>query len=253
MRNLMKYELRKSAFSKLVLLVITGIFELVFLGGLIFTDTRDSVMTVTGICGLMATAIGGIVFIGIESMLIWQKDLNTKQSYMLFLTPNNSYTILGAKLLSNAIAILLASAFFAVLAGIDVSLLVTRIGGIKELLSLLRDFGNVHIEWDEIGLMAVLGFFEGIVSWILMIVVGYLAIILSSSVFAGKKYCSLVSFVLYLIISFCLERLILFLTDLFPFSFGSAASFGIMVFFSVIASAGVYGISGYLMEERLSV
>ena len=40
-----------------------------------------------------------------ESVNVLHRDLNTKQSYMLFLTPKSSYQILGAKILENGISI----------------------------------------------------------------------------------------------------------------------------------------------------
>ena len=52
-----------------------------------------------GIIFLVMCTIFGVIYIGIESVNVLHRDLNTKQSYMLFLTPKSSYQILGAKIL----------------------------------------------------------------------------------------------------------------------------------------------------------
>ena len=118
MLKLMKYELRKTAFSKLVLLVITAVAEIAFLIGVFWK--KDNILAM-GIIFLVMCTIFGVIYIGIESVNVLHRDLNTKQSYMLFLTPKSSYQILGAKILENGISIIMAGAFFASLAAIDVT------------------------------------------------------------------------------------------------------------------------------------
>lgn len=118
MLKLMKYELRKTAFSKLVLLVITAVAEIAFLIGVFWK--KDNILAM-GIIFLVMCTIFGVIYIGIESVNVLHRDLNTKQSYMLFLTPKSSYQILGAKILENGISIIMAGAFFAALAAIDVT------------------------------------------------------------------------------------------------------------------------------------
>ena len=86
----MKYELRKTAFSKLVLLVITAVAELAFLLGVFLK--KDNLLAI-GIVFLFMCAVFGVIYIGIESVNVLYRDLNTKQSYMLFLTPKSSYEI----------------------------------------------------------------------------------------------------------------------------------------------------------------
>ena len=101
MSKLIKYEFRKSLFSKLVFAGITAVMEIIYLIGILGDYNKP---TVIGMIGLFFTALAGITFIGIESILILYRDLTTKQSYMLFMTPNNSYKILGAKALENAVS-----------------------------------------------------------------------------------------------------------------------------------------------------
>lgn len=96
MLKLMKYEFRKSASSKLILLVLTAVFELAFLGGVFFKGYN---LMGTGMMFLILCAFFGVFYIGLEGIMTLYRDLNSKQSYMLFLTPKSSYEILGAKIM----------------------------------------------------------------------------------------------------------------------------------------------------------
>ena len=109
MIKLMKYELRKTMTIKLMILGATALAEIVFLIGLFANKNR---MAAIGVGLLAMLAFGGVMIIGVASVVILHRDMNTKQSYMLFMTPNSSYRILGAKVLENGISILVAGAFF---------------------------------------------------------------------------------------------------------------------------------------------
>lgn len=69
----------------------------------------------TGMMFLILCAFFGVFYIGLEGIMTLYRDLNSKQSYMLFLTPKSSYEILGAKILENGISILMAGAFLSYL------------------------------------------------------------------------------------------------------------------------------------------
>lgn len=59
----MKYEFRKSASSKLILLVLTAVFELAFLGGVFFKGYN---LMGTGMMFLILCAFFGVFYIGLE-------------------------------------------------------------------------------------------------------------------------------------------------------------------------------------------
>ena len=79
MSRLFKYEFRKSLFSKLIFVGITGVMEIVYLIGL-FRDLED--MMVIGMLGLFFTALAGISFIGIESILILFTGLDEQPLFL---------------------------------------------------------------------------------------------------------------------------------------------------------------------------
>lgn len=247
MLKLMKYEFRKTMFSKLILLFITALAEAAYLIG-VFGKLEKSLFV--GITGLFLCAVFGIIYIGIESLIVFQRDLNTKQSYMLFLTPRSSYQILGAKILENGLSIAMAGVFFAALAAIDVTTAVLYIGGLKEFLDMVQSVMgeiqmNINLSVPVIGLV----FAESLASWLMLIVTGDLAIVLSATVLAGKKFSGFVSFVLYIILSVIAGKLL----DLVPAMENEYLQFGLVIGLSFVIIGVMYAVAGWIMERKLSV
>nr|WP_294531042.1 hypothetical protein [uncultured Blautia sp.] len=241
MLKLMKYEFRKTAFSKLILLCITLIVEVVYLLG-IFLKNGD--LLFLGVMFLVLCANVGILYIGLESITILQKELNTKQSYMLFLTPRSSYQILGAKILENGISILLTGAFFAVLAVIDIA-----VGNFKESWDMLINIldMNMSISIDP-GAIAYT-FFIALAGWITCVVTADLAVILSASVLAGKKGSGAISFIIFIIITVLLSMGM----DRIPDMKSDELTFVLNIAAALVVSVILYLISGWVMEKKLSV
>lgn len=109
MLKLMKYEFKKQMFSKLIMAIglgVLGIFFLVFN----YSGDKGAAETMMALMGLgMMIAMFYAIF---ECMMVYEKDLTTKQSYMLFLVPQSSKSILGAKILAAILQILLTFVMF---------------------------------------------------------------------------------------------------------------------------------------------
>lgn len=245
MLKLMKYELRKTAFSKLVLLVITAVAEIAFLIGVFWK--KDNILAM-GIIFLVMCTIFGVIYIGIESVNVLHRDLNTKQSYMLFLTPKSSYQILGAKILENGISII-RQALFAALAAIDVTVATLYIGGLKEMINLVSSFMEVNWSVTFTPAEAAFYFFGLLASWIVFIVNADLSVILSASVLAGKKGSGIAGFLIFLVISSVIGKLL----DLIPVLKSMELTFVLYIAASFAIAAVLYVISGWIMEKKLSV
>lgn len=250
MLKLMKYELRKTMFSKLVLLCITGVAEIAYLVGVFLKADKGDQILAFGAIGIFMCMTIGIFYIGIDSLISFHRDLNTKQSYMLFLTPKNSYQVLGAKILENGISIFLAGVFFAALIAVDATIGILYIGGVKEFLDILDQLMisirvDIHVTPREI----LMPFFAVLAGWLMTVVSGDLAIVLSATVFAGKKFSGIVSFLIFLLLDYIASKVLNILPDLGDMM----AQYIMIIGVSFVMVIVMYVATGWIMERKLSV
>lgn len=247
MGKLMKYEFRKMRLSRLIILAAALIGEILFLLGV--SMELEKVLA-AGMIILVLDALFGIFYIGIESILILSRDLNTRQSYMLFMMPRNSYQIMGAKVLSNLISLSLAGVFFGALAAADISFLMIRIDGLKMFWENVKMFLESIFEQlpSAADIASVAG--AGLMEWFLTIVIGYLAVVLAATVLAGKKLGGILSFVSFLVfcwaVSFLDSRIIPEMNSL-------SASMAVHGAFYLVVAILFSLLTCWIMERKLSV
>ena len=199
MFKLMKYEFRKTWITKLILLGVTAVAEAVYLFGL-YTE-KEGPLSVS-VMLLTMLAVFGVLVIGLESVLTLHRDMNTKQSYMLFMTPNSGYQILGAKVLECGLSILITGAFYFALGTMDITLLFAKSGQLNQLWDMIQ---NVISQFTINGrpltinaeIMAALTF-SLLTGWIGIVTMAYLADVVSAALLNGKKYNGLLSFAVFL-------------------------------------------------------
>ncbi|MCR5565952.1 MAG: hypothetical protein K6F61_03810 [Clostridiales bacterium] len=246
MLRLLKYELRKTMLAKLILLAVTLTAQAVFLVGL--WGKRDIPLAI-GAFLLFVIATNGIVLMGILSVITLHRDTNTKLGYMLFMTPNSCYRILGAKVIECAVSILLAGAFFFALGWLDFSLLLGQ-GANEEIWNMFTEMVkaiNSKIVLDVPHISALV--FSMLAFWLCTITTAYLADVLSSSLLYGKKANWLVTIPLFILLNWGISKLL----TLIPSSIGTIPC---MVWQGVAALAlagGMYVVTARLMEKYLSV
>ena len=109
MGRLIKYELKKQQTSRNIILALLLVFLLAVVVGT-FTENGNTV----GISVMLEMFVGMFVFfyMGIESLLILNRDLKTKQSHMLWMVPMQSWKILGAKYIAAILQIFFISAAY---------------------------------------------------------------------------------------------------------------------------------------------
>ena len=248
MGNLIKYEFRKTMALKGIILVITAIFEAMFLIG-IGADDEDMIGLSVGL--LTLATFFGVLIIGVFGIYTLSKDLNTKRSYMLFMTPHSSYSILGAKLIENATSIFLGGLFFILLAVVDFTTLAAHYGEVDEFFRLLRMFFNINIETSDWIVMGL----ETLSSWTYVVVVGFFAVIVCASLLNGRKFNGLISFLIFIFMCIIFGKIHhAFLEgifgDILTYSF-EAVMFSI--FYYIMLSCIMYVISAWIMDNKLSV
>ena len=248
MLKLMKYEIRKTMFTKLIILGVTALVEAIYLIAL-FTDAEDTLTMTIGL--LVMLAFGSVMVIGLESVITLHRDMNTKQSYMLFMTPHSSYTILGAKVLENGLSILLTGAFFFALGMLDVSLLFAKQGQLNQIWEMFQSFIqriNEEITLTSTSMAAL--FFNLLAGWICTVTTAYLADVVSCALLNGKKMNGAVSFVLFLALSYGTAKLASLLVGGLSTYEARFLADGLI---SLVFAAVMYVVTAQIMERRLSV
>ncbi len=250
MLKLIGYEFRKSWFFKAIALGITALLELLYVVGLL---TRDEGTIVTGAVLLSIAASVCVTGIGIISVVVLHRDMNTRQGYMLFMTPNSSFKILGAKVLENGLSILVSGAFFLVLGALDITLLFNHYNMLDELWQTLQRFMTMVV--PELSLKSdvlILFLVSMLCSWVSTVVTACFADVMASSVLRGKKGGGFVAFLIFLLLSW-----------LKGWAFSLVANAGwfrtAQTLFTVEAAADLvlagvmYWLTALVMERKLSV
>ena len=246
MLKLLKYEFRKTLFPKLVLLGLTAAAEIVFLYGY-FAKAERSLGTGTFL--LVMLAMFGMLAIGLFSLMSLHRDMNTRQGYMLFMTPNSCYRILGAKVLECGLSLVLAGAFFFAVGLLDVDLLLMR-EGVERVWDMIRQFLQMLDSRLSVTLVNMLSVMCYVVfAWLCTVLCAFLADVVSAALLNGRKFNLLLTFVLFLVLNWGVSRLLM----LVPASMTVSARLFTMSAVALGASAVMYYVTALIMERRLSV
>jgi len=100
MLKLMKYEFRKQALSKVIIVLLLLAFEIMFFLGVIASG--KNMIMVSNIILQMIMLIT-FCYLFMEPIASFHSDLGKKQGYLLFMTPRSNYQIVGAKILMGVI------------------------------------------------------------------------------------------------------------------------------------------------------
>ena len=251
MLKLMKYEFRKTWITKLILLGITAALEALFLIGL-YTDKEETQAITAGLLAILA--IGGVLVIGLESVITLHRDMNTQQSYMLFMTPNSSSSMLGAKVLDCGLSILITGAFFFALGALDITLLFAKSGELSQLWEMIQDFlrhFTINGQPLTIDLPTMASFtFELVALWISTVTAAYLAVVISAALLNGKRFNGLLSFLFFLALSWLSGWVTRQITAGMVDAKTTMIVYGLI---DLVFATIMYVVTALIMERKLSV
>ncbi len=204
MFKLMKYEFRKQLLSKIVILAMVGILELMFIYGVI-AEKANTVASAVGF--FMVLAFISIMFVSFECAFTYSKDLKTKQSYMLFLTPNSAYGIVGAKVLTTIAQVFLTGVVFGTVIIANILFMAAKYHSVKEVIEVVQQFFKEAMQLDiQMDLIVSLLVYM-LVYWILLIVIAMFAITLTYTFLANAKFKELVSIALFFLILWGVQKI----------------------------------------------
>ena len=236
----------------MVILVMLAVGIAAFAWGVLFDNTN-----IAGICMVLmfCGAFLVLLYTGIESILVLNRDLRTKQSYMLWMVPKSVWEILGAKFISAFLQMLFAFGIFLAAGCICLGISIVEIGGIRVAADAVREFleigMKIDISWVDLVMFAVYLF----IGWMEVIFVGFLAVILARTVLVNSRFAGIVSVVLFFVINFIVERGYWLMYQI-PGIHGADLTGGWNpwdIVFYVAAAVVLFGISGWLADRKLSV
>ncbi|MBQ8137449.1 MAG: hypothetical protein IJ174_08460 [Clostridia bacterium] len=248
MKNLMKYEFRKTAAFKVLLVGAAAVAQVAFLIGLYGNFNR-----VLGVSVFLLTmiAICGIMAIGLFSVVQLHRDMNTKQSYMLFMTPNSCYKILGAKVLENGLSILMAGAFFFALGALDLTLLFSHEGQLEELWNAIRQFLSQIDKRITLDFATMLTFVLSLLaSWISTVTCAYLGVVISTAILNGKRGNGFISFLIIVALLWLTSFIELRATEAIV---NVRTVFLVQSGIALVLSVVMYVLTARIMDTKLSV
>jgi hypothetical protein len=206
----MKYEVRKQIISKVIILSLLATFEAVFLIGIIIRN-MDCITIANGVIKVIVTM--GMFYVALEPAIAYENDLGKKQGYLLFMTPNSTALIIGAKLIAGALQLLLLFSLLVGLFTINDALLSGVYGtGFHQLDEVFNAFGDVGFGFSE---FLITGLFL-LFMWADITTLAFFSISISYSIFAKGKLNSFISILLFIII-FIAEIVVVGMVLIAPF------------------------------------
>lgn len=260
MLHLMKYEWKKTFFLKLLMLAVIAVGEIIFLAGISLHHTdfeRSTLFETSMIILALGLSLSPVISI-LQDLSMLQRELNSKESYMLYLTPHSSFEILGAKCLVSLLEIIFWAVLAAVLFVVD-GLMLTHLlygadanimGRLAELLQLVTS-----AEALTAMLQATLLFLAGLLQFES---IALIAIVLQATFLHGIRFSGIITVILYILLAYFSSSL---LTHL-PFSPYMLLHFAgsyitvrtiSMVIVSLILSAVYFVIAALLLEKKRNI
>lgn len=268
MFRLIKFQLKS---KHKILIALTFIYIIINLGLTlkgINDESNDNIIPALIIfCGFAVFAI--IIFL---SAAEFRKDLYEDSAYLIFATPQSSYSILGARLITAAIELLpfliVAIIFFSIslifiypIGSGNLSNIHTR----KEFLKLLCTTCLLKVV-----ILIILCMLYSIIALLEITTITYFSLIISKALIRGKKLARVSAVLIFLLGVFVVDRLQLLgeiipskLTlDLTPFSLGnsnfsvSLADQSIPIWsevFSLFFCIALFFMSGYIMDKKVDI
>lgn len=250
MLKLFKYEWKKQMSSKLIIgCVLLALCAFYALGTVLKKDSWAGIaMVLLFLIGMFAA-----IYVGIESLLVLDRDIRTKESYMLFMLPKSAYQILAAKILAAICQILLTMVMFGTAFMVCFTVYMAANESLATMLDFLRQYieriFEVEIEWDMVLLVLIAMF----VSWISMIASGFVAIISVRTVFSRTKLAGILAVVAFILINWGTSWLTGKINGLSTGPDNEMLYYCIGLGVTAVITVILLLLSGWMAEKKLSV
>ena len=259
MLKLMKYEFKKNR----GLLAIFGIglvlLELFYLYSLLTMKNNNNTWVILSASLLFMFVVVCFFTVFILAILNYSRELNAKSSYLVFMTPHSSYTIIISKLVYTLLLGVAAAALLGILGVLDINLLHWKVPDVESFRQLLSAFfESMNIPVNEILLSLVTGLVTFLISFFSTVTVSYLAVTLSATFLynVGPKLKGFLSFALFIVLLLIVSKVdsVLPVLNKNPqtpleavFAAAPATAFNLVMIIACVL------VCGYLLEKKVSL
>lgn len=209
MLKLSKYEFRKNRNILITITVGLILLQVYFFFG-IFTENVDH--TVTSSMFLMMYAFVCYFVVFVLAISNYSKELNSKSSYLIFMTPNSTLSIIFSKMFTILVIGAVMVLAIAGLGYLDITLLFDRFPDVANTTEMIDSFMEMMgINTSELIISIIAWIIAFLIDFFSIVTLAYLSITLSATVLQNKKFKGVVSVIIFLIctygISFISDRL----------------------------------------------
>ena len=205
MRNLLKYEFRKSRTGTLVLLGLLAAIEALFLGLLYLHEEPQISILAVLLLGMYAS--GASMYVFVHGIVDYSRDLGTRSGWMLFMTPNSARKIIGAKYVYMFLLTVCVTVIIGLVGVLDLRLYATVNPQFVALYhDMLSAVSSIGIQTGNIPPLAVLFVALTGIEVVSTIAVAWFSITLSRTLLRDKGWRWIVSLALFIALMIGLQK-----------------------------------------------
>ena len=242
MLKLTKYELRKNLLGIGIVAGIICVLQALFM---FFCLTEN--LNYTSLFGgllIIATSVSYFI-VFIFGVVTYYRELSSKSSYLIFMTPNSSLSIITSKLL------------YTLIIGIGISAIFIGFGDLADALKNFSEMLKIMgIDVVNIIINIVAGIISFLITFFFLISLAYFAITLSSTALQNKKIKGFISVVLFCVLAYATIKISSLLPELYknPDSLSQAlmSSLPATIFQLLMVVACTFG-SAVLLDKKVSL
>lgn len=213
MLRLTKFEIRKNIIGIILIFSAIVASEIYFLISA-FAESKDHTAISTVVLVIVSMVAYFCVFI--FGVATYSKELNSKTSYLTFMAPVSSFSIIGSKLLSTLMVGVSIAVLLVIFAMVDMPLFENVFPETKlftDFLEVITEAANFSLA--EFGASILVFVLSMALSFFAAVSMAYLAITLSSTVFQNKKYKGIVSLAIFIGINWVITKVAGYLPEIY--------------------------------------
>lgn len=254
MLKLTKYEFRKNRTLFIIFGIGLVLLQIYFMVSTYSGNDEHTIISATLLFIYSMVCYFSVFMLAISS---YSKELNSKSSYLIFMTPNSALKIILSKMLAILIIGLVLMVLICTLGYIDISMILDaypNVGTIAEFLDELMLMAGINSNGLIISIFTAV--LEFIISFFSIVTLAYFSITLSATLLQNNKLKGVVSFGIFIGLSY----LISFFSNMLPYLYSDPenifyamiSTLPITIFNAVIMVASIIGCS-ILLEKKVSL